>query len=279
MTGWNKLGIIAGGGALPLQIVEACRQKKTPFHLIRLAGFADDALKELPGADIALGEFGALLRELKENACDAAVMAGIVKRPDFATLKLDWGAAMRLPKLLAAAARGDGAVLNLLVAELEADGVAVIGAEEAVEGLAAPAGPLGARSPSQDDFADIRKAASVIAALGPYDVGQAAVVARGLVLAIEAAEGTDAMLERCATLPEAVRGGVLVKCPKPGQDRRVDLPVIGSDTIRRAQAAGLSGVAVESGRALVMDRAEAIRLADAAGLFVYGYKKDEIDET
>lgn len=279
MTGWNKLGIIAGGGALPLQIVQACQQKETPFHLIRLAGFADDALKELPGADIALGEFGGLLRELKENACDAAVMAGIVKRPDFAKLKLDWTAAMRLPKLLAAAARGDGALLNLLVAELEADGVAIIGAEEAVEGLAAPAGALGAHAPRQDDFADIRKAASVIAALDPYDVGQAAVVARGLVLAIEAAEGTDAMLERCAMLPDAVRGGVLVKRPKPSQDRRVDLPVIGSDTIRRAQAAGLSGVAVESGRALVMDRAEAIRLADAAGLFVYGYKKDEIDET
>lgn len=277
MARWRKLGVIAGGGALPGLIAQACRERGAPFHMIRLKGFADPALQAFPGDDCAIGEAGKIIRTLKKGDCDAAVFAGIVKRPDFAAVKADWRGAALLPRLIAAAARGDGALLSVLVETIEAEGLIVVGAEEAIDGLAAPAGAMGRHAPSETDLADLRKGAAVIAALGPYDVGQAAVVARGLVLAIEAAEGTDAVLDRCAALPEALRGGVLVKRPKPDQERRVDLPTIGADTIRRAEAAGLNGVAVEAGGALVIDRAETVRLADAAGLFVYGFAQDEID--
>lgn len=277
MARWRKLGVIAGGGALPVKIVEACRARGAPFHMIRLAGYADPALKTMPGDDCAIGEIGKMARVLRENACDAVVIAGIVRRPDFSALKVDLRGAALLPKVIAAAARGDGALLRVLVSEAEAEGLIVIGAEEAIAGLAAAAGAMGRVRPDAADFADIRKAAAVIAALGPYDVGQAAVAARGLVLAVEAAEGTDAMLERCAVLPEPLRGGVLVKRPKPGQERRVDLPTIGPETIERAETAGLKGVAVEAGGALVIDRDETVRRADAAGLFVYGFTEHEID--
>jgi DUF1009 family protein len=140
---------------------------------------------------------------------------------------------------------------------------------------------MGGLAPREADFTDMRKAAAVIRALGSFDIGQGAVVAGGLVLAIEAAEGTDAMLDRCALLPSAMRGGiegrgVLVKRPKAGQELRVDLPAIGVETVKRAHRAGLAGVAVEAGVSLVIDAAETAREADALGLFVYGFTDAEV---
>ncbi|MEO0400222.1 MAG: UDP-2,3-diacylglucosamine diphosphatase LpxI [Pseudomonadota bacterium] len=278
---WTKLAIITGGGALPLKLAAACEARGAPFYMIRLAGYADAAANALPGADLHLGEAGKLSRILKEEACDAIVMAGIVPRPDFSKLKLDWRAAALLPRLVAAAARGDGALLSVLVDAFEAEGVKVVGADEVAADLAVSGGVLGAYAPSDQNKDDMRKAAAIVKALGPFDVGQAAVAANGLVLAIEAAEGTDAMLDRCAQLPAALRGdeksGVLVKRPKPGQELRVDLPTIGVETIRRAAAAGLAGVAVEEGRALLLDAEAAIAEADKAGLFVYGFSASDVD--
>ncbi len=278
MSSWSKLGIIAGGGALPARIVASCRLQNTPYRLIRIVGAADKSLLELPGDDCGIGETGKMLRILKEEACDAVVFAGVVKRPDFTNLKVDWRGAALLPKAVAAAVRGDGALLRLMVETAESEGLKVVGAEETVGGLAAPKGALGAITPTAASFDDIKKATAVIRALGPFDVGQAAVVANGLVLAVEAAEGTDAMLARCAGLPEQLKGtgGVLVKCPKPAQERRIDLPTIGPDTINRADAAQLSGIAIEAGSALVIDRKATAKLADELGLFVYGFSDDEL---
>ncbi len=277
MARWRKLGIIAGGGALPLRIAGACAAQALPYHVIRLSGQADPALQLAPGDDCAIGEAGKIIKILKQENCDAAVFGGTVLRPDFSSLKADWRGAAMLPKILAAAARGDGAILSVLVETLEAEGLTVIGVEEAVSGLKAPAGALGAVTPTAANLADIGKAARLVQALGPFDVGQGAVVANGLVLAIEAAEGTDAMLERCAGLHNSVnQGGVLVKRPKPGQELRIDLPVIGVETIRRAAQAGLAGIAVEANVALIIDSDDVVASADMAGLFVYGFTAQEI---
>ncbi len=280
MVRWTKLGIIAGGGALPVRIATSCRACGDTFHIIRLAGAADPSLVALPGHDCAMGEVGKILRTLKDECCDAVVFAGTVGRPDFRNLKVDWRGAALLPKIIAAAARGDGPLLNVLVETVEAEGMLVIGAEEVTQDLAATAGAFGALAPSTENFADIKKAAAVIKALGAFDIGQGAVVANGLVLAVEAAEGTDAMLQRCADLAAATRGGersgVLVKRPKPGQELRIDLPAIGPETVRRAITAGLAGIAVEADVALVIDRDEMVRLADEAGLFVYGFEASEV---
>jgi hypothetical protein len=277
MSRCRKLGVIAGGGTLPARIVEAAQARGQDFCVLRLEGFADPALRRFPGEDVAIGQANKVLQTLKAYQCDAAVIAGVVQRPDFTKLKVDWRGALLLPKFLAAARSGDGALLKLIVQEIEKEGVRVIGAEEAMEGLAAPAGALGRCAPGKADLADLRKAAALIHALGPFDVAQAAVVARGLVLAVEAAEGTDAMLARCAGLPDAIKGGVLVKRPKPGQERRIDLPVIGPETIERAKKAGLSGVGVEAGGALVIDRDETVRRADAGDLFVYGFTARDLE--
>lgn len=277
MARWRKLGVIAGGGALPVRIAAACAAQGAEHHVVRLQGVADPALETSPGDDCAIGEAGKIIRILKQENCDAAVFAGIVQRPDFSSLKADWRGAALLPKIIAAAARGDGAILSVLVETLESEGLIVIGVEEAVQELTARPGAFGAYTPSDENFADIAKAAEIVHALGPFDVGQGAVVANGLVLAIEAAEGTDAMLDRCETLHNGVaKGGVLVKRPKPGQELRIDLPVIGAETVRRAGKAGLAGIAVEAGVALIIDLEEVARLADEAGLFVYGFTAQEV---
>lgn len=276
----GKLGIIAGGGALPMRIVAEMATRGEPVHIIRLAGFADPALDAHPGETCGIAEAGRILRSLKDAGCTRAVLVGAVSRPDFSALKPDWRGAALLPKLLVAAARGDGALLSVLVETLESEGFEVIGAEAVMRSLAAGRGRLGRVAPSPAHLADIRKAARLIDALGPFDVGQGAVVASGFVLAVEAAEGTDAMLERCALLPEAARGGgvngVLVKRPKPGQERRVDLPTIGPGTILGAHRAGLAGVAVEAGAALIVSLADTLAEADRLGLFVYGFSPEEI---
>lgn len=279
MGRWRKLGVIAGGGALPARILAEREALGEPFCLVRIAGAADDHLRRFPGAECGVGEAGKILRLLKAADCDAAVFAGVVRRPDFKTLKVDWRGAALLPKVVGAAARGDGALLQVLVDTIESEGIAVVGAEEAAAGLAAPAGALGRHRPNKDDFSDMAKAAALINAIGVFDVGQAAVVRGGLVLAVEAAEGTDLVLSRCAELPfasEETRAGVLVKRPKPGQELRVDLPVVGPRTIAGAAAAGLAGVAVEAGAALVIDREAAVAAADEAGLFLYGFEAAEL---
>jgi DUF1009 family protein len=182
-----------------------------------------------------------------------------------------------MPKVLAAARSGDDALMRVILQEFEREGFTVVGPEAAFAGLLAPAGVLGAHAPDETMHADMVKAAAVAAALGKWDVGQGCVVCEGLVLALEAAEGTDAMLARVAALPAAVRGsgadrrGVLVKRTKPIQERRIDLPTIGVSTIEGAAAAGLAGVAVEAGGALIVDRDDVIARADALGLFVFGF--------
>lgn len=280
MTRWKKLGMIAGAGALPERIARACAQRAAPIHIVRLKGISGAELDDYDGETCAIGEVGKIIRSLSEAGCDAVVLAGIVQRPDFSALKVDWRGAALLPKLVAAAARGDAALLAVLVETLESEGFSVIGAEEATGDLAAPAGPLGRLSPDETHMADIKKGEAVICALGPFDVGQGAVVANGLVLAIEAAEGTDAMLARCAQLAPALkggagRGGVLIKRPKPGQELRVDLPTIGPETVRQVAEAGLVGIAVEADAALIIDAAETAREADRLGLFIYGFTSRE----
>lgn len=273
----GPLGIIAGAGDLPVRIAAECARKGRAVFVARIAGMADAALEAYPGAAFGLGEMGARFRALKEAGCKEVVFAGVVKRPDFKSVKLDARAALMLPRVIAAARQGDDALLRVLVEECEKEGFRVRGAEEVAQSLAAGAGALGAIAPDESALADIAKGASIAAALGAWDVAQGAVVCDGLVLALEAAEGTDAMLARVAALPADIRGvegarrGVLVKRAKPIQDRRIDLPTIGLATIEGAARAGLAGVAVEAGGALIVDESAVIARANALGLFVYGF--------
>lgn len=282
MASWRKLGVIAGAGELPVVLAEHCAASQRPYYIARIASVADPALDTHPGGTFNLGAVGARMVAMREAGCDAVVLLGHVARPDYRTLELDDAARAMLPKLLAA--QGDDALLRTLLEEHEHAGFRVVGADEVMAELLAPAGAWGAVAPNGDHMADIAKAAKVADAAGAFDVGQGVVVCDGLVLAVEAQEGTDAMLRRVAELPPAVRGapqsrrGVLLKRPKPIQERRIDLPVIGVRTIEGAAAAGLAGVAVEAGGALAVRRADIAAAADSAGLFVYGFTRAEVGE-
>ncbi len=277
----RKLGLIAGGGALPITLARQCHAVGRPLFVVRLKGIADEPLREFPGEDIGLAELGKCFKALKTAGCESICLAGVVKRPDWASLKPDLRGVKALAGAVTAARGGDDALLRFLVGEFESEGFVVEGAHEIAAGLTLDAGPLGKIAPSAEHMADIHKAFEVAGEIGRMDIGQGAVVCEGLVLAVEAQEGTDVMLLRCAELPRELRGepgqpkGVIAKRPKPIQEQRVDLPALGVTTVENAARAGLAGVVGEAGKVLVLDRAGVIAAADRLGLFVYGVSQDE----
>jgi DUF1009 family protein len=275
----DKIGLIAGGGELPITLANLCRATQRPYVVLRLAGIADPGLAEHPGVEIGIAELGRQFAILHREGCRSICFAGMVKRPDFSKLKPDLRGMMAFPGVVAAAAKGDDALLRKLISEFEGEGFKVEGAHDVATGLTLQAGPLGSINAKAEHQDDIALAVKVAKAIGALDVGQAVAAARGVVLAVEAQEGTDALLRRCASLPEALRGdserrvGVLIKWPKPIQERRIDLPTIGVATVEGAAAAGLAGIVGEAGGALIMDRAGVIAAADRLGLFIVGLEE------
>src|SRR5690606_10600580 len=222
-----KLGLIAGGGALQVKNATHCQRAGRPFFVIRLEGSAGPELARFPGIDLGIAELGKCIKALKRAGCKAVCFAGLVARPDFRTLAPDLRGLRALPGILAAARRGDDALLRALLGEFEKDGFTVEGAHEVMGDLTLPPGPLGGVKPGPEHMADIARALDVARAIGRLDIGQGAVVCEGLVLAVEAQEGTDAMLRRVGELPAPIRGspeaprGVLAKAPKPIQETRI----------------------------------------------------------
>jgi UDP-2,3-diacylglucosamine hydrolase len=272
----RKLGLIAGGGSLPVSLARHCRDQGRALFVVRLTGFADSELSEFAGADVPLGRLGAAIDALRAAGCEAVCLAGKVARPDFRSLRPDLRGIAALPGALAAAREGENGLLAFLLAEFEKEGFIAEGAHEVMSELILKPGPLGRRKPGRVHQHDIAAALAAARAVGALDAGQGAVVCDGLILALEAQEGTDAMLARVAGLPAEIRGtpqrrrGVLAKACKPRQERRVDLPTIGPETVRGAAAAGLAGVVGDAGLTLVVERDQVRALADDLGLFVIG---------
>ncbi len=266
----GKLGILAGGGELPARLVEACRRNGREVFVLAFEGHTDPAT--VIGVEHAWTRLGAAafgLETLKDAGVSELVMAGPVTRPSLAELKPDSRTAQWFAKM-GPRALGDDGILGAVIETLEAEGFGVVGVEEIMGDLVAEAKTYGTLVPDAVALADIERGVAVARTLGEADVGQGVVVQQGIVLAVEAAEGTDALLERAGRLRREGPGGVLVKVTKPGQDRRADLPTIGVRTVEGAAAAGLRGIAVEAGGTLVVDGAGVAGAADAAGIFVVG---------
>lgn len=265
-----KLGIIAGSGALPGLLLAACKADGRPHFLLGLTGFADAAnLGDSVDAWVRMGDVGKAFDALHRGGVKEVVMAGAVRRPSLSELMPDLKGAAIMARV-ASRAMGDDGLLSAVIAEMEREGFKVVGVEDVLSELLAREGVLGRHRPDEVASRDISHGFVVASALGAADVGQAVVVQQGIVLGVEAAEGTDQLLARCAGLRREGPGGVLVKAKKPKQERRADLPTIAAQTVRNAQAAGLRGIAVEAGHTLVIGLAEVIAAADEAGLFVVG---------
>jgi UDP-2,3-diacylglucosamine hydrolase len=269
----TRIGILAGGGRLPLTIAESVAARGESVHIVAIEGEAEPDIARFPHTWVNWGQIGRMVATLRANA-DRLVIAGGVKRPDLRRIRPDAGFFMSLPQIVSLLGGGDDSVLSRVVRFFEAKGLSVCGVHDVAPDLLAGAGHLGGIALGRDDVADAEVGFAVRQALGAVDAGQAVVVARGEVLAIEGAEGTDAMLQRVAALPARGalpdRRGVLAKGPKPGQELRVDMPAVGPRTIEGAVAAKLAGVALEAGSVLVLDRDQVVRAADAAGCAVHG---------
>jgi DUF1009 family protein len=271
MTGARKIGIIAGDGALPAQLLRACRGEGRDVFAIALDGITvPETVADCPHEWVNIAKVGKIIDLLRGNHCVEVCLAGGVGRPDLSSLKPDFKGMALVSRLVKAAKRGEGAILETIVSYLGEQGFRVVGAEEVMGSILARSGVLGAVTPTMTDQEDIDKGIAVIDALGSLDVGQGCVVRDGLVLAVEAAEGTDAMVARCAQFRRDEPGGVLIKLTKPGQERRVDLPTIGRGTVEVVRDAGLHGIAVEATGALIVDLDDVVAAADAAGIFLFG---------
>lgn len=271
-----KLGILAGGGRLPELLVDACKQENRPYFILGFEGAVNPALLDgEPHKRIRLGAIGEALQTLKSENVGELVMAGRLKRPGLATLKPDGGGAKLLAKLGKSFFSGDNSLLSSIVNYLEEEGFTVVGADDVLSDLLAPPGLVGRIAPPKDTARDIEIGVKVAHTIGDLDIGQAVIIQQGYILGVEAAEGTDALIARCGELKRNVPyGGVLVKVKKPAQERRVDLPTIGVETVEAVARAGFSGIAVEAGGVLVIDRKGVALKADALGVFVVGFSQD-----
>lgn len=278
--GARKLGIVAGGGELPRRVVDRCLAEGRPFFVFAVEGAATPgAYDDVPHAWFRLGAAGACLRRAQAEAIQDLLLVGPVKRPSLAALRPD-ATALRILTRIGSRALGDDGLLRALIAHLEREyGWRVIGLEDVLGDELTPApGRLGRHAPDATSRQDIARGRAVLAAMAAADVGQAVVVQDGIVLGVEAIEGTDALIARCGELRRDGPGGVLVKFAKAGQELRADMPTLGPHTVERARDAGLRGIALEAGRTLLVDRARMIELADAAGLFLVALAPDGSDD-
>lgn len=261
-----KLGILAGGGVLPRRLVDHCRSGGRGCFVVALDGQCDaETVSGVPHAWCRLGAAGDILSSLRTAEVQEIVLAGRVRRPSLRDLRPDARGLRVLARIAPSFLGGDDTLLRAVADVLEREGFRLVGVHEVLHELLAPAGVLGRVRPTAESLRDVAEGVRAARDLGARDIGQGVVVRAGRVVAQEDADGTDALIRRSAGA-----GGVLVKVRKPQQDVRMDLPAIGLETVRLAAAAGLSGIAVEAGHALIVDRADAVRAADAAGLFLLG---------
>ena len=270
------LAILAAGGAVPFQVAKAATAAGRKVMVIGLDGEADERLRSFPYTALKWGQLARVQDLIEAEGVRDVVMIGSVnKRPDFRNLGVDLGTLRLLPLILKAMTGGDDTVLRNFIKLLEERGFRVLGAHEVAPELVAVAGRIAGPRASQAVLDDARIAMHAARAIGGRDIGQAAVAVDGLVLAVEAVEGTDAMLERVAALRASGRvhwsgrAGVLAKCSKPQQDLRVDMPTIGPRTVAAVVEAGLAGIAIEAGRVMIAERDGTVKAANDSGTFLF----------
>lgn len=272
---WNNLGIVAGGGALPLALANAAVQAGKNVRIACLTDFVDQDWAGFCTQSFALEGIADICAYFQETGVQAVSFAGNVRRPDFKTFSPPKVDKASIDLLSSAAKRGDDPLLRSVISIFEGAGFAVIGVAQIAPHFLAAAGTFGAHPMPDACRVDAQLALDIAGKMGALDIGQGVVVSNGVVLAVEAQEGTQAMLERCELLPNVLRGtpehrfGVFAKCAKPMQDRRIDLPVIGVSTIDRVAKAGLAGLILEANAVIILEP-EAVKSAvDQYGLFLY----------
>ncbi len=269
MSDNKKLGIIAGGGELPQKLIEYCQNNQRNFFVLAIEGNANPNIfnDNIPHTWIRIGQAGTGFKRFLDEKVEEVVMIGTIRRPTLKELIPDVRTAAFFAKI-GPKALGDDGILRALVKEIESENMRVIGIHEVINDLLVKKGTLSKTKPNKDDLINIKRGVKVAYELGKLDVGQAVIVQQGLVLAVEAIEGTDELIKRSALYKRKGNKPVLVKLRKPQQDMRVDLPTIGLKTIQNALNSGLNGIAVHAENTLIVNQNEVIKFADKHGLFV-----------
>jgi DUF1009 family protein len=273
----TQIGIVCGSGALPFAVAESVERRGIKAFLLPIRGFADDAhTGRYPHQWIGLGQYGLMKKALRAAGIRDVTFIGGLVRPSLRSIGFDFGTLRALPRLLKGFRGGDDHLLTTIANIIESDGFRVVGLDSVAPELLVPVGALGRRVPDAKAEADIARALAALHAMGPFDIGQGAVVIGGHIVALEGIEGTDELLARVKHLREIGRLrappglGVLVKAPKHGQDTRFDLPSLGPRTVEGVVAAGLAGVAVVAGFSVVAEADKLVELADRHDVFVTG---------
>jgi DUF1009 family protein len=271
----GPVAILAGSGQLPIQLVHHLERTGQDCRVLAFRGFVSAELRRRADAKVDLLDLKSIMQRLEEWQPRAVALVGAVRRPGFSALLGAYSLLRNRQEVRDVIARGDDQVLRGAVMLLEERGYKVVGAHELAPGLVVPVSMTGAYAPSPEDQQAVAVGLDLLGSLSAFDIGQAAIVAREHVLAVEGPEGTDRMLGRVSAMRQSLfgfrkrkEGGVLIKAAKRGQDLRVDMPAIGPRTVREAARAGLSGIAVGAGSTLVLDQDKTLALADRLGLFL-----------
>ena len=279
----QRLAILAGSGTLPVAVAKVAQDRGQNAVVFRLPGSDPELEHMFSSVPLDIVNFTQLFASLEQSSCSAVCLIGGVVRPELSQLDLSPLTEAERTGLTGALQQGDKSVLIWLSGTIEARGYKVLGAQDVYPDFLTQEGCLTEAKPGAQHLSDLEKAARVAAVLGEVDTGQAVIVADGLVLAVEAQEGTDAIIGRITDLPGSLRGsskhpkGVLFKRAMPGQDLRVDLPVIGPKTIELCAKAGLAGIGLISGESIIDQLDETLSLANEHGLFVVGMSQEFID--
>lgn len=265
----NKLGIIATKGNLSKKLIDYA-QNKLDIFMVAIEGKTDpEFVKGIDHIWVHLGEIGKAMDAMKQANVDRIVFSGPMQKPDIFSLKLDMMGTKLFAKMVKDKFFGDNKLLSVLTDFLEDNGFKVIGIHEILKDLVVQASNFTKLFPNEDDKTDIDLGMKVVQELGKLDIGQGAITHGGVVLGVEAIEGTEKLIKRCAELKHSdTYGGVLVKLSKPDQELRADLPTIGIDTVKSMHIAGFKGIAIEAERAIFLDREECIKYADKHDMFI-----------
>ncbi|EKF43752.1 hypothetical protein NA8A_03030 [Nitratireductor indicus C115] len=279
-----RIAVVAGSGSLPRDVVSALVRAGYRPLVVAIEQDADHfpvSAKDFDVWPTPVERLGLVLPKLKRAGVTHLVLAGgVSQRPPILKVRFGLDILKVLPRLIAAYARGDDGLLRAVIAYIEENGIKVVGAHEIAPDLLAPAGVITRSKPTKADEADIAAAFEAARTIGALDIGQAAIAVGGRAVALEGIEGTAGLLARMRDMRDHGRlagrkRGVLVKCVKPKQELRADLPTIGPETVDAVHAAGLVGIAVEAGRSLIMDHDETLKRADKLGIFVVGLERPE----
>jgi hypothetical protein len=273
----GPVGVIAGAGSLPFAAAASLQSRGIKPVIFAIKGFCDPApVAAYAHHWVALGQVGRLMRLLRAENCRDVVFIGALVRPALSEIRLDFGTLRVFPRIAAALRGGDDHLLSGAARILEDYGFRLLGVQDVAPDILMPQGQLGRAAPDAGSAADIEKGLAALRVMGPFDIGQALVIIDGHIVSVEDIEGTDGLLDRVAALRARGRirakpgRGILIKAPKVSQDLRFDLPTLGPRTIEGAVAAGLHGVAIAAGKAIVAEPQSLIEIADRAGVFVIG---------